>query len=515
MDMVPSKLITNAALADVPAFSVGAANVVPSTRTVTGPGGSVHVEPRIMQVLVVLAQAEGAVVTREELFGRCWGGVYVGDDSLNRAVAGVRKLGAGAGGGTFHVETVPRTGYRLDGAVVWTEPDSQEVERAADGGVSRRWLIGGMAAAAGLTTIGLWRGREAPDPASPLVEQAGVALRSGSAEGQKKALSLLEQATTRFPDSAAAWGALALTRARIDEHAITKITQPAAKVDEAATRALQLEPENADAKAARAIVIPYYGDWLGAEQRFDSFLAAHPDHEPIHDSRAFLLGAVGRMKQSARDRFANLPAVSTDADYNYRSVYCHWFLGQIAQAAQAAARGLAMWPGNAGNWFARLWVLAGTGRFERALDQIADDRQRPQVPPPMVATLSASLRAALSKDRADIAAATRQIMAGVTRSVAGVINATMLLNLLQATDEVFALAEAYYLESGPIRAAMTTPPGEPLIPDQRRRKTNMLFTPLAAPMQQDERFMPLMQAIGLTDYWRQRGISPDFLAGRQ
>lgn len=515
MDMVPSKLITSAALADVSAFTVGDAKVVPSTRTVTGPGGSIHVEPRVMQVLVVLAEAEGAVVTREELFGRCWGGVYVGDDSLNRAVAGVRKLGVGAGGGTFHVETVPRTGYRLEGAVVWPEPDSHDVERAANGGVSRRWLLGGIAAAAGLTTYSLWRGRDASDPASPLVEQAAVALRSGSAEGQKKALLLLEQATTRFPDSAVAWGALALTRARIDEHAITRITQPAAKVDEAATRALQLDPENADAKAARAIVIPYYGDWLAAEQRFDSFLAAHPDHQPIHDSRAFLLGAVGRMEQSARDRFANLQDVSTDADYNYRSVYCHWFLGQIAQADQAAARGLAMWPGNAGNWFARLWVLAGTGRFDRALDQIADERQRPKLPPPMMATLNASLRAAHTKDRADIAAATRQIMAGVTRSVAGVINATMLLNLLQATDEVFALAEAYYLERGPIRAAMTAPAGEPLIPDQRRRKTNMLFTPLAAPMQQDERFMPLMKAIGLADYWRQRGISPDFLARRQ
>ncbi|NJC05190.1 DNA-binding winged helix-turn-helix (wHTH) protein/tetratricopeptide (TPR) repeat protein [Sphingomonas kaistensis] len=515
MDMLPSKLITTADLADVPAFMLGTAKVVPATRTVTGPGGSVQVEPRVMQVLVVLARAEGAVVTREELFGRCWGGVYVGDDSLNRAVGGVRKLGAGVGAGSFCVETVPRTGYRLEGAVVWSgfDSDDDEVE-AATPGLSRRWLIGGAVAAAGLAAAGVWRG-EAPDPAAPLIEQAGVALRSGSAEGQRRALSLLEQAAARYPDSAAAWGALALARARIDEHAITRITQPAAKVDEAATRALRLDPGNADAQAARAIVIPYYGDWLAAEQRFDGVVAAHPRHLPTHDSRGFLLGAVGRMKQSARDRFRTMPMDVVDADYNFRSVYCHWFLGQIAQADQAAARGLALWPGHAGNWFAKLWVLAGTGRFDRALDQIADERQRPKLPPPTVATLGAAMRAAMTKDEADTAAATRQVMAGVSRSVAGVINAVMLLNLLRANDALFALAEAYYLERGPVRAAMTTPPGEPLIPDQRRRKTNMMFTPLAAPMQDDDRFLPLMQAIGLADYWRRRGIRPDFLARRQ
>ena len=53
-----------------------------------------------MQVLVVLADAAGQVVTRETLFNRCWGGVYVGDDSLNRAVAAVRKRGRPSAAGS-------------------------------------------------------------------------------------------------------------------------------------------------------------------------------------------------------------------------------------------------------------------------------------------------------------------------------------------------------------------------------------------------------------------------------
>ena len=53
-------------------------------------------------------------------------------------------------------------------------------------------------------------------------------------------------------------------------------------------------------------------------------------------------------------------------------------------------------------------------------------------------------------------------------------------------------------------------PGQPIVPDQRRRKTNMLFTPTAAAMQRDPRFPQLMEAMGLADYWRRRGIMPDY-----
>ena len=81
-----------AELAERADFKLGAADVHPGDRTIVGPGGSTSVEPRIMQVLVVLAEAGGAVVTRDTLLRRCWGNVFVGDDSLNRAIGGVRRV---------------------------------------------------------------------------------------------------------------------------------------------------------------------------------------------------------------------------------------------------------------------------------------------------------------------------------------------------------------------------------------------------------------------------------------
>ena len=108
-------LLTTAELAARPDFTLGLAAVSPSSRTIAGPGGTADVEPRVMQVLVVLADAAGQVVTRGTLFDRCWGGVFVGDDSLNRAIGAVRKLAAEIAGGSFEIETIPRTGYRLTG----------------------------------------------------------------------------------------------------------------------------------------------------------------------------------------------------------------------------------------------------------------------------------------------------------------------------------------------------------------------------------------------------------------
>lgn len=518
MDMTSSVLITAASLADVPDFRVGLAHVSPSTRTISGPGGKMQAEPRVMQVLVVLCDAAGSVVTRETLLERCWGGVYVGDDSLNRAISGVRRLATGIAANSFEIETIPRTGYRLLTRVAMDlEPDAEagaldtaSPRPAASRTFARRGVLaGGLAASAALA---LWLARRpAADPAEPLIEASRSAMRNGTPDGQRRAISLLERAVQQAPSSAAAWGMLAVTMARIDEHNTAPTISQATRIEEAARTALRLDPGNADASAALAVAIPYYGDWLAAERRFDAVLARHPDNLFVKDSRAFLLGAVGRMREGARYRLEFSSEDSFDPDFRTREIYAYWFLDRVADADRAAQRGLAMWPRHPGIWFGRLWVLAGTGRFDRALAHIEDSAQRPSLPPPMVATLRSAINAAATGSPSDISAASRQVMSGVERSVAAVVNAMMLLNLLKQTDTAFSLARAYYLEEGPIIAAVNWRPGQPLVPDQRRRKTNMLFTPTAAAMQRHPRFLPLMQDMGLVNYWKQRGVTPDFL----
>ena len=507
-----SSFLTTADMASMPDFRLGKAQVSPSSRSIQGPGGTALVEPRVMQVITILAEAAGKVVTREVLFRRCWGNPYVGDDSLNRAIAGARRIASRVADNSFTIENIPRTGYRLTESITAGDGSSAEF-RSPEGMVTRRWMASGALAAVAAVGVASWiHGRLRPDPAVQLIEESRMALRPGTSSAERQAIALLERAAAASPSNAEAWGLLALTRARADEHGGPDMKGSlAAQVEVAARRALQLSPGNADAKAALATVIPYYGDWLAAERRFDAVLAQHPNHIATRDSRSFLLGAVGRMQESARDRLKLSVDASFDANMQFRHIYALWFLDRIEEADRVASRAMEMWPQHPGIWFGRLWLLTGTGRLDRALIHINDEGARPTLPPAMVGTLRAAVEAAISRRSVEIDAATSRILAGVEQSVAAVVNAMMLLNLMGAIDTAFDLARAYYLERGPIIAAMQWRPGQPTVHDQRRRKTNMLFTPTAAAMQRDNRFMPLMEAMGLSEYWDRRGILPDFL----
>jgi DNA-binding winged helix-turn-helix (wHTH) protein/tetratricopeptide (TPR) repeat protein len=515
-------------LAKRPDFDLGGIRVLPSRLLLQGSTATFPIERRVMEVLLTFVDAEGTVLSRDELLDRCWPGVVVGDDAVHRVISALRKA-ATATGGAFVIETIPRIGYRLrspaspetdvapevaDIAEPIGVPQSIAAKAPEPVRVSRRWLLAGGAAALAAGGLAWWRfGGPAANPeATRLVEEARITMRAGTSVKDREAIALLERAVEIAPNDAAAWGLLALVRARADQHAGPDATVAAtALIDEAAARALALDPGNADAKAAIAIAIPYYGDWLAAEQRFDAVLADHPDHVIVQDARTFLLGAVGRMRESGLARVVDAPRAPFDANMQYGLVYGLWFLGRVEEADRVASRTLEMWPGHYGAWFARLWLLAGTDRYDRALVQIDEVAARPQLPPPLIETLRAAIAAAYTKQPAAMGAAVDQVMAGVARSVAAVVNGMMLLNLLGATDRAFDLARAYYLEQGPVIAAVSWRPGQPIIRDQRRRKTNMLFTPTAAAMRSDPRFMPLMQQMGLVDYWDQRGVSPDFL----
>lgn len=99
-------------LAGEPRFTLGGLEVRPATREVVAEGSAEVLEPRVMQVLVALAQRRGQVVSRSDLIDACWEGRAVGDDAINRCIQALRRLGQTRGG--FAILTVARVGYRLD-----------------------------------------------------------------------------------------------------------------------------------------------------------------------------------------------------------------------------------------------------------------------------------------------------------------------------------------------------------------------------------------------------------------
>src|SRR5215218_1160929 len=128
-------------------FHLGLCRIVPATRQVEGDGPTETVEPRVMQGLVALASASGAIVTRDELVERCWEGRIVSDDAINRVISRIRQIGAGIGSKSFTVETITKVGYRL-------LVHARVTERPK---LDRRTLVGvGAATAAWVLGAGIW-----------------------------------------------------------------------------------------------------------------------------------------------------------------------------------------------------------------------------------------------------------------------------------------------------------------------------------------------------------------------
>jgi TolB-like protein len=75
-------------------------------------GGAVTLRPQAAEVLKVLAQRPGTLVTKEELMQAVWPNIAVTDDSLVQCITEIRKA-IGDDNHAF-VQTVPRRGYVLD-----------------------------------------------------------------------------------------------------------------------------------------------------------------------------------------------------------------------------------------------------------------------------------------------------------------------------------------------------------------------------------------------------------------
>ncbi|MEL6364534.1 MAG: winged helix-turn-helix domain-containing protein [Pseudomonadota bacterium] len=153
------------------AFRIGAVEIAPDRNLLTGSGGEEALEPRVMDVLCALAEADGAVCAREALIDAVWGVQYGADESLTRAISLIRKSMRAAGEVRPVVETIPKRGYRLALPVeaasdapglespqpVALQPDSPAQRTVAAGRrvFDRRTLAAGLAALMAVAVLSL------------------------------------------------------------------------------------------------------------------------------------------------------------------------------------------------------------------------------------------------------------------------------------------------------------------------------------------------------------------------
>lgn len=97
-------------------FVLGPLSVRPSHRQVEAAGRERIIQPRVMQVLVALVTSTSEVVSRRELMERCWTGLTVTDDAVDRCIAQLRALTALWREPPYEILTIPGVGYQLQPA---------------------------------------------------------------------------------------------------------------------------------------------------------------------------------------------------------------------------------------------------------------------------------------------------------------------------------------------------------------------------------------------------------------
>lgn len=481
-------------LAHVPPFRLGAVEVHPPTRQLIRDGISETLEPRVMQVLVALAKANGAIMTRDELIDRCWEGRVVSENAINRVISRVRQVASEIGADSFQLETITKVGYRM--LIGGTQKSrALSADRPADAvPVSRRFaMIAAAAAAAGATGLLLapWGKRSARAEAQAFVEKGRELLGYGLPDRSEQALSYFREATRIDPGYVDAWGILALTEDSPD------------RKRSAARRALELDPGNGDASAALVLIVPPFGNWARCEKGYRGFLRRFPDHSWVQWALANLLCEVGRWT----DAIDELTEISEREPFlpivRYRLINALWSAGRLQDADNALDEAMARWPRHAAIWETRFRLLAYTGRAATALAFAEDRSTRPidydiEEFEPAIAVA----RALASGAPTDVEAAVALNLRMAEQRPYNVHAAALHCAGLGRIEEAFALYEGYYFGRGRWAAAYA--------PNPRTKGTLFLFYPATAGLRADERFAALVGAIGLERYWQGSGALPDY-----
>jgi TolB-like protein/DNA-binding winged helix-turn-helix (wHTH) protein/Tfp pilus assembly protein PilF len=80
-------------------------------------GAIVPLTPKAIEILTLLVERSGQVVTKEEIFRRVWPNTAVVEGNLTQTIFLLRKALGESGGGTDCIETIPKLGYRFVTAV--------------------------------------------------------------------------------------------------------------------------------------------------------------------------------------------------------------------------------------------------------------------------------------------------------------------------------------------------------------------------------------------------------------
>ncbi len=133
----------------------------------TRSGEVIPLEPKVVDTLVVLVEAEGRLVTKQDLMERVWPGTFVEEGSLSRNVSALRRTLGDTAEEPQYIETVPKRGYRFRAPVrpagASIEMVRESTQSDDDTSVPRRfWMhwVGAALLLAVIAAAAVWHGSD-------------------------------------------------------------------------------------------------------------------------------------------------------------------------------------------------------------------------------------------------------------------------------------------------------------------------------------------------------------------
>lgn len=443
---------------------------------------------------VVVTAAAGARASESQEFAR---NIAV---DLGRFRAGplgsLTVLRDGASAADYHVEVgldqsggKVRADISLTGAkgsqILWSTAIDGPADRIVDIKQQTAAQLGSVLSCA--VGLGAGRNRVKPDILGLYLSGCAELSEAVMDTSDSGAFSIFRQITGKQPDFAPAWAYLAMMKSdsilgspRAERPAIAR--QARGFLD----RARRLDPQLEQVFAAEALVMPYdKARWAAAMAVVERGLAANPESAVLLSVRAAELTKRGRMKDSVESARQSVeinplaPAIRDDL------ILIMAFAGRPEAAARELQELARIWPGSAVLADARYRFNLRFGDPAVALAIIKD--RAPDDPnvkflaarmAPTPANVDAAIEAHYARYRRDQGAG----------------------GLLQALGTFGRVDEAYRILA----------PAETL--EGLMASTEILFRPALRGFRADPRFMVLAARLGLSDYWRQSGIWPDFCA---
>src|SRR5262245_17907552 len=313
-----------------------------------GDGVIVSLTLESFEVLLVLLERNGRVVSKEELIEQVWPDSFVDEANLARHVYTLRRaLGERPkenGGEDHFIQTVSGRGYRFVASV--RESDEEEAERVIHerpaasgaapaasspakrglltGAVIQRWRRAAIALAALIAVVAaviyLSEGDKAIGSMVPLGERERLANRRNvdpeahqayvkgrylwnkrTSADLRRAMEYFNEAIARDPNYAQPYSGLADCYSLMDglSPMLLPLNDAFPKAKEAAIKALRIDDQLAEAHASLGrIKMNYDWDWPGAEKEFKLAIQIDPDYPTAHQWYSVYLVYTGRYTEA-------------------------------------------------------------------------------------------------------------------------------------------------------------------------------------------------------------------------